>query len=267
MALDCNPRSFIKLYRKFMEWEWYWNANTKALFIHCLLKANWKSGIWRGIHYEAGELITSLPTLSEETGLSIQQVRTALKNLESTGELTSRLTDKSTGKKLSKNRIITVNNWNEYNGTNSQDNSQNNRQVNRQKGQQASQQASQQAKVKNPTGKSTGKSTGKKNPKNGMVTSVGELRNEKSTDKLTGSSAGKTPKVNRQVNKQVNSSIRNNKEIYKNIKKNIYTPPAGTPSGNDDRPPYVTESGEYDMTLDSFWEALENGEIQNGKLL
>ena len=112
------------MYRKFMQWEWYTNTNTKSLFIHCLLRANWKPGVWQGIHYDAGDFITSLPSLSEETGLSIQQVRTALGHLISTGELTSTSTDKSTGKKLTKFRIITVNNWNEYQTDNRQNGNQ-----------------------------------------------------------------------------------------------------------------------------------------------
>lgn len=130
MAFTYSAKEFIKVYRKLTEWEWYTDTNTKSLFIHCLLRANWKPGSWKGIHYEAGEFITSLPSLSAETGLSIQQVRTSLNRLFSTGELTGRTTDTVTGKKLTRNRIITVNNWNSYQVSNSQNNSQNNSQSN-----------------------------------------------------------------------------------------------------------------------------------------
>lgn len=132
MAWDYSPKEFIKVYRKFMEWEWYTDVNTTKLFIHCLLRANWKPGKWQGINYDPGEFITSLPSLSKETGLSIQQIRTSLDKLISTGELTSKTTDSSTGRKLSKNRIITVNNWDKYQGSNSQTNSQINSHFNRQ---------------------------------------------------------------------------------------------------------------------------------------
>lgn len=132
MAWSYSPKEFIKMYRKFMQWEWYTDTNTKSLFIHCLLKANWKSGSWQGIHFDAGELITSLPSLSEETGLTVRQVRTSLNRLISTGELTSRMTDKVTGKKLTKNRIITINNWGTYQGSDSQLDSQNDSQLDRQ---------------------------------------------------------------------------------------------------------------------------------------
>lgn len=114
-----------------MEWEWYTDVNTKTLFLHCLLRANWKEGSWKGIHYLPGEFITSLPSLSKESGLSIRQVRTSLDKLISTGELTSKTTDSVTGKKLTKNRVIVVNNWDKYQGSDSQVDSQSDRNVDR----------------------------------------------------------------------------------------------------------------------------------------
>lgn len=132
MAWKYSPKEFVKVYRKFMEWEWYTDVNTKTLFIHCLLRANWKAGSWKGINYLPGEFITSLPSLAKESGLSIQQVRTSLNKLISTGEITSKTTDSVTGKTLTRNRIITVNNWDEYQIDNSQTNSQTNRKSNRQ---------------------------------------------------------------------------------------------------------------------------------------
>ena len=86
---DYNDREYIKLFRKMTKWEWYTDSKTFKLFLHCLIRANWKDGSWRGIKYKRGQFITSLRTLSKETGLSIQNVRTAIKHLELTGELTS----------------------------------------------------------------------------------------------------------------------------------------------------------------------------------
>lgn len=97
---------FIKLYSKMLKWEWYDDINTKVVFIHCLLKANWKSGSWHGIKYDAGQFITSLPTLAKETKLSVRQVRVALDHLKLTGEVTD--------KRQANCRIITVVKWNEY---------------------------------------------------------------------------------------------------------------------------------------------------------
>ena len=33
---------YIKLCRKLAAWEWYTDANTVRVFIHCLIMANWK---------------------------------------------------------------------------------------------------------------------------------------------------------------------------------------------------------------------------------
>lgn len=125
MAFHYSAKEFIKVYRKLLDWEWYTDVNTKTLFIHCLLRANWKAGIWHGVQYDAGEFITSLSRISAETGLSIRQARSALEHLEMTGEVTSRMTDKATGKKFVKFRIITVNNWDSYQGSDKQNDKQN----------------------------------------------------------------------------------------------------------------------------------------------
>lgn len=101
---------FIKLYKKMLRWEWYDDTNTKILFLHILLRANWEAGSWHGINYGVGEFITSLQTLADETHLSVQQVRTALQHLISTGEVTS--------KQQGKARIIAVNNWCQYQESN-----------------------------------------------------------------------------------------------------------------------------------------------------
>ena len=98
--------AFIKLYKKLLDWEWYDDTNTKVLFLHCLLKANWKATKWHGIDLAPGQFITSLPSLAEETHLSIKEVRTALSHLKKTGEVAD--------KGYTKFRIITVKNWDEY---------------------------------------------------------------------------------------------------------------------------------------------------------
>ena len=71
-----------------LDWEWYDDINTKVLFIHLLLKANWKDREWRGINIPRGSFITSLDNLSHETQLSVQQIRTCIKKLKSTSEIT-----------------------------------------------------------------------------------------------------------------------------------------------------------------------------------
>lgn len=107
---------WIKLHRSLLEWEWYDDVNVKILFLHCALKANHTSKNWRGVTIGRGQFYTSLETLSKETGLSIQQARTAISKLESTGEITS--------KKHAKARMITVVNYASYQADNKQSNKQ-----------------------------------------------------------------------------------------------------------------------------------------------
>ena len=78
---------YIKLSRRILEWEWYSDINTKVLFLHMLLKANWKDGRFQGVEIPRGSFASSYQGLAQETGLSIKNVRTALEHLKSTGEV------------------------------------------------------------------------------------------------------------------------------------------------------------------------------------
>lgn len=97
---------YVKISRKILEWEWYTDANTKVLFLHILLKANWKDGRFQGIEVPRGSFVTSLQNLAAETGLTVRNVRTALKHLENTGEVTSN--------RHVKFSVITVKNYDRY---------------------------------------------------------------------------------------------------------------------------------------------------------
>ena len=79
---------FITLHRQILDWEWYKDVNTAFLFIHLLLSANFVDAMFKGKLIKRGQLVTSLSHLSTETGLSVQQTRTALSHLVSTGEIT-----------------------------------------------------------------------------------------------------------------------------------------------------------------------------------
>ena len=103
---------FIQMHRKLLEWEWYDDINVKVLFIHLLLKANWSDKEWRGIIIKEWQLLTWRIKLSEETWLSQQQVRTSLKKLESTNNITIKTTNR--------NSIIEVLNYKQYQQVNQQ---------------------------------------------------------------------------------------------------------------------------------------------------
>lgn len=107
---------YIKLNRKIMEWEWYGNINTCRLFIHMLLRANWKDGRFEGKVIPRGSFVSSLPKLAEETALTIREVRTAISHLKSTGEVTCKTYPKYT--------VFTVKNYCEYQQSDMQNDSQ-----------------------------------------------------------------------------------------------------------------------------------------------
>lgn len=107
---------YIKISRKLLAWEWYTDEKTMLVFLHCLLKANWKDGRFRGVEVPRGSFVTSLPSLCEELKLTTQNVRTAINHLKSTGEITV--------KTYPHYRMITINKYNEYQCDNRQDNRQ-----------------------------------------------------------------------------------------------------------------------------------------------
>lgn len=78
---------WIKIHRKILDWEWYSCPNTKAVFLHCLLSANWEDKRWRGLEIKRGQLFGSYETIGAALGLSRQNVRTAFDKLKRTQEI------------------------------------------------------------------------------------------------------------------------------------------------------------------------------------
>lgn len=95
--------TYIKIDRRILSWEWYLNINTKVLFIHMLLKANWKDGKFEGKVIPRGSFVSSIKKLAEETALTEREVRTGISHLKTTGEVTS--------KSYSRYTVFTVNNY------------------------------------------------------------------------------------------------------------------------------------------------------------
>ena len=94
---------FIKLYRSLLSWEWYDDINTKTVFLHIMLKANWRESRYHGDTIHEGEYRTTVSDLASDLKLSIKSIRTALDHLVSTGEVTIRSTNSYS--------LITINNW------------------------------------------------------------------------------------------------------------------------------------------------------------
>lgn len=85
---------WISLYKKFVNWEWYQDTNVKSVFIHLLLLASYEDKKWQGRVVKRGQVIISSGNLASDLKLTRQQVRTALKKLQSTDEISVESTNK-----------------------------------------------------------------------------------------------------------------------------------------------------------------------------
>lgn len=101
---------YVKLFRQLEKWKWYKNLNTKSLFIHCLIRANYEDSEWQDIKIEKGTFITSIKKLADELGLTEKQIRVALNHLKRTNEVAT--------KGASKYTLIKVVNWALYQSDN-----------------------------------------------------------------------------------------------------------------------------------------------------
>ena len=97
---------FIKLNRNILSWRWYSDVITFRVFLHLLLKANYKDGEFEIHTIKRGQLVTGRKSLAKELKLSEQSIRTALEHLKSTNEITIKAT--------SKYSIITINSYDKY---------------------------------------------------------------------------------------------------------------------------------------------------------
>ncbi len=113
--------SYIKLDRRMLNWEWKDEPNMVALWIEILLQANWEERCWHGETFPIGSFPTSISKLAKGSGLSIQSVRTCLKRLENTQEITIESTSHGTK--------ISVVKWAQYQGNEDLSNTVSNKQV------------------------------------------------------------------------------------------------------------------------------------------
>lgn len=99
-------KGFVKIDRKITSWRWYQDNNTFRVFFHLIITANYEDREFETLTIKRGQKVTSYTSLAAETGLSVQNVRTAINHLKSTGEITV-----SSHAKFS---IITIKNYNQY---------------------------------------------------------------------------------------------------------------------------------------------------------
>lgn len=109
-------QGWVCVHRKLLDNPIFKNDKLFRVFMFCLLRAQHTEGdqlVGDSVVYlDKGQLATGRIAISEQTGLSQQNVRTAISKLEKLGILTIKPTTKYS--------VITMVNWNQYQQTNQQ---------------------------------------------------------------------------------------------------------------------------------------------------
>lgn len=123
-------KGYVKLFRSILDWPQFKNINAVHLYVYLLLAADRETGVAE----------FSIRGLADKTGLSVQNVRTALKVLEREGLVTQHLTHNLTQHLTQQKSAVTVCEFGVYDGVESdsqhtiQHNNQHNNQHTLQKG-------------------------------------------------------------------------------------------------------------------------------------
>lgn len=106
MEIYRKMNGYIKLFRKMLDWEWMDDPVTVQVFVYCLLRANFETQRWHGEVLKPGQFVTSYAHMAKDLGITKSQLRTALKHLKLTQEITQSVTQHAT--------LITIANWGLY---------------------------------------------------------------------------------------------------------------------------------------------------------
>ena len=117
-------QGFIKLHRSILDWEWFDDNITFKVFVYLLLNAQWEDFRYRGYEVPRGSLVIGRKRMSKELRMSEQSIRTSLNHLKSTNEITIQSTNKFS--------LVTIVNWDKYQGKDDENNQQTNQQINQQ---------------------------------------------------------------------------------------------------------------------------------------
>ena len=101
-----KSNGYVKVYRSMLDWEWHDNPIIVATWMYCLMRANYTTQRWHGEIIQSGQFITSLENMAKDIGITVNQLRTAIKRLKSTNNITNKSTKKGT--------LITVEKWGLY---------------------------------------------------------------------------------------------------------------------------------------------------------
>lgn len=101
-----SRKGWVKAHRSFLDWEWMRKGHSFKVMMALVFKANYEPNTYQGTLVDRGSLIIGRDLFASELGISVQQLRTILRNLESTGEITTKSSRKGT--------IVTVVRYEDY---------------------------------------------------------------------------------------------------------------------------------------------------------
>ena len=107
---------FVKVPNDLTKWAWYDDNNTLAVYVRVLLGAVWKDRIYQNVQLKRGQIATTIPQIAQQSKLTVQQKRTIINRLKSTGKITVETTPKFS--------VITLIDYDIDSFSNSQNNSQ-----------------------------------------------------------------------------------------------------------------------------------------------
>ena len=115
---------YIKLDRAIRKWRWYTKKNMLNVWIELLLSAAFEDYYCDGQLIKRGQAMIGREKMAKQLGMGVQELRTCLNRLVSTGEITIQSTNRGS--------IITIVKWDEYQGSPSNTNQQSNQRTNQQ---------------------------------------------------------------------------------------------------------------------------------------
>jgi len=101
-----SQMGWIKIHRGMINWEWFSSPKHLSVFLDLLLNANHKDKKYRGKLVKKGQLTTSYNAISLRTGVSVRGVRTVLRDLKATQEITHEATRHCS--------VISITKWDSY---------------------------------------------------------------------------------------------------------------------------------------------------------
>lgn len=90
MSNEIKNKMYLKVPYSILDWGWIHDPNTFLVYMHLMLLANRKPHDYMGDTINRGEILASYDFLAKQTGLSIQNVRTAIKHLKQTNTINHR---------------------------------------------------------------------------------------------------------------------------------------------------------------------------------